>query len=66
MEKNKNYELLDRILDGSPCPSVAEPYTGNEQDGADFIRYLETGNGGFEERFKKFLPKENSKNESPR
>jgi hypothetical protein len=56
--KNKNYEILDAILgsDGR-CP-VVEPSTGNEQDGADFIRYLECKDLPFDERFRKFLPKE--------
>ena len=58
MQKNKNYEILDAIPGpNGRCP-VAPPYTDNAQDGADFIRYLETGKGGFEERFRKFLPKE--------
>jgi hypothetical protein len=54
---NKNYEILDSILaPAGRCP-VVEPYTGNEQDGADFIRYLENRDLPFDERFSKFLPK---------
>ena len=61
MAENKNYEILNSILgpDGR-CP-VPEPYRGDEQDGSDFIRYLECKDAPFEERFRKFLPKENKR-----
>jgi hypothetical protein len=58
MQQKTNHQILDEILgpDGR-CP-VAEPYTGREKDGSDFIRYLETHALPFDERFRKFLPKE--------
>ena len=60
MEKNKNYEILDAILGPDGRHNPCTPNRGDEQDGSDFILYLETGRSGFEERFEKFLPKENN------
>ena len=58
MEKNKNYKILDAILGPDGRHNPCTPNRGDEQDGSDFVLTLESEKLPFEERFRKFLPRE--------
>lgn len=55
--KNKNYEILDKILGKDGRLPIAEPYTQTELDGIEYLEYLEDSTKERLPKFDKFLPK---------